>query len=253
MYLWRRLASQAWLRGNEAQLRRLTGDRLALIERPNRRNLQLEVATKSGNATREIARQFGGRVEKLPANWLKRFLRRKTKPLTIGRRKLIIPAGAAFGTGEHATTAMSLRLLEKVSKKLKPGWSMLDLGTGSGILALAAKSLGAGRVSGLDYDPTAILTAKENARLNGIHGMQFQVADVRGLKIRRNLDVVTANLFSELLIKILPEFNAVRRLILSGILREQEREIRAALERNELDIIEVLHRGKWVAILAACR
>src|SRR5207244_8103824 len=60
---------------------------------------------------------------------------------------LVIPASAAFGTGGHATTAMSLRLLERLTRKWEKGWSLADLGTGSGILALAAKRFGAGRVT----------------------------------------------------------------------------------------------------------
>src|SRR6185503_7295831 len=80
--------------------------------------------------------------------------------------RLIIPAGAAFGTGDHATTAMSLRMMERLTRDWRAGWSAVDLGTGSGILALAAKRFGASRVAGIDLDPMAIATAKENARLN---------------------------------------------------------------------------------------
>src|SRR5256885_576827 len=79
---------------------------------------------------------------------------------------------------ENATTAMSLRLLEKLSRNCSPGWSIVDLGTGSGILALAAKRLGATRVIGIDNDPIAISTAKQNAQLNKIRGVHFRVADI---------------------------------------------------------------------------
>ena len=88
----------------------------------------------------------------------------------------------AFGTGEHATTGMSLRLLEQLTRRWNPGWSLTDLGTGSGILALAAKCFGAGRVIGIDNDPAAISMAKSNARLNKIRGATFQLADVRKWK-----------------------------------------------------------------------
>src|SRR5207244_8027136 len=97
----------------------------------------------------------------------------RTAHTTAQRKKtplLVIPASAAFGTGEHATTAMSLRLLERVTRKWKDGWSLGDLGTGSGILALAAKRFGAGRVVGIDIDPTAISMAESNARLNKVRG-----------------------------------------------------------------------------------
>jgi len=253
MYLWRRSASRKWFASNQLRLRALALDQLAIIERSNRKRLQLEVAAKSRFELQKLANEFGGRIENLPRNWLKRWLRQKTKPLTIGQRKLVIPAGAAFGTGEHATTAMSLRLLEKLTRNWNPSWSMADLGTGSGILALAAKILGARQVAGIDNDPIAISTAKQNARRNKIHGVQFRVSDAVTAKFPRNVDVVTANLFSELLIEILPRMKSARRLILSGILCSQERDLRRALARHKIDILEARRRGKWVAILAGRR
>ena len=251
MYLWRRLAGQKWWSDNKKELRARAGDQLAIIERPNHKRVQLEVVSQSRVQLQTLAQQFDGRIEKLPRNWLKRFLSQKTKPLKVGSQRLIIPAGAAFGTGEHATTAMSLRLLEKLTRNWKPGWSIVDLGTGSGILALAAKRLGGRRVIGIDNDPTAISTAKANARANKIQGVQFRGGDVRRSKLPGRVHIVTANLFSELLIAILPKLKRARWLILSGILREQERDVTRALARHKIDIVEVRRRGKWVAILAA--
>jgi len=275
MYLWRRATSERWLDENESELRNLAGHRLAIIERPNRKRLLLEVGSNSRPLLQQIEKRFSGRIQKLSREWLKRSLRRKTKPLRIGTKRLIIPAGAAFGTGEHATTAMSLRLLEKVFRnatgdrsvdllasplanprglsrlrRSAPARSVVDLGTGSGILALAAKRLGAKRAVGIDNDPIAISTAKANARLNRIRGVQFGVADVRRYKLPRKPDIITANLFSELLIEILPKLRKARWSILSGILREQERDLVRALNRNKIDIVEVQRRGKWVAVLA---
>jgi ribosomal protein L11 methyltransferase len=201
-----------------------------------------------------LVKEFGGRVEKLPRDWLKRLAgQQKTKPIEIRGQKLIIPAGAAFGTGEHATTAMSLGMLEKLTRKWKPGWSIVDLGTGSGILALGASRLGATLVIGIDNDPTAIATAKENARLNKISGVEFRVGDVRRWKSSRRVDLVTANLFSDLLIKILPKLKVARWAILSGILRKQERDVTRALRRHKIDIFQVRRRGKWVAIVMTLR
>lgn len=148
---------------------------------------------------------------------------------------------------------MSLRLLEKLARDLNHAWSLVDLGAGSGILALAAKILGAKRAVGIDDDPIAISTAKQNAQLNKIGGVQFRVADVRLWKSTAKIDVVTANLYSELLIEILPNLKAARWLILSGFLRNQERDVRRSLTRNKLTIIEMRKRGKWVAILAGRR
>jgi ribosomal protein L11 methyltransferase len=294
MYLWRRSASQKWWRDNEISLRAHAGDELAVIERPDRERLQLEVASKSQAVLQELKKQFGGRIQKLPRDWLKRSLRRKTKPIKIGSRKLIIPAGAAFGTGEHATTAMCLQMLERAmhfwgmpaprrlanapsrsqtvfrnpfrrgaenasrtgictrGRQLSPKL-VVDLGTGSGILALAAKLLGAKRVIGIDNDPIAMRTANQNARLNKIRGVQFLALDVRRWRLPSHVDIVTANLFSELLISILPRLKDARWLILSGILRGQACDFTRALRQNKIDLIEARRRGKWVAVLAACR
>jgi ribosomal protein L11 methyltransferase len=166
---------------------------------------------------------------------------------------LIIAASAAFGTGEHVTTAVSLRLLEELTRQWKNNWSLVDLGTGSGILALAAKRFGAGHVAGIDNDPTAISTAKSNARLNNICNVHFQLADVRKWKPQIGIEVITANLYSDLLIQILPNLNRSHWLILSGILRTQEKEFVQALRRNNIDLVSVRRRGKWVAVLAGAQ
>ena len=163
---------------------------------------------------------------------------------------LVIPASLAFGTGEHVTTAISLRFLEQLTRRWKPGWSLVDLGAGSGILALAAKRLGAGRVVGIDIDPSAISTAKSNARLNKIQGATFQLSDVRKWESIEKTDVITANLYGDLLIEILSKLDGSGWLILSGILRTQQDKLVRALQRNHLDIISMKRRGKWMAFLA---
>ena len=274
MYLWRRLAEPRWLIANEEPLRSRTRERLAIIERPGWKRALLEVACRSRKQARDLVKEFDGRIERLPRGWLERLAKEKRKPLRIGKRliimrakdkreagsfpySLILPAGAAFGTGEHATTAMSLRLLEQVTRGWKRGWSMVDLGTGSGILALAAKCFGAKHVVAIDVDPIAIATATENARLNKIDNLDFQLADARrwnfparlALSEVERVDIVTANLFSELLIEVLPKVKRSRWLILSGALREQEKELVRALQRNKIDIAQVRRRGKWIAIL----
>jgi ribosomal protein L11 methyltransferase len=169
---------------------------------------------------------------------------------TIKPALLVIPASLAFGTGEHATTAMSLRFLEQVTRRWERGWSLVDLGTGSGILALAAKCFGAGRVIGIDKDPAAISVAKSNARLNKIRGATFQLGDVHRWNPAREIEVITANLYSDLLIEILPKLCGGGWLILSGILRSQQDELVRALQRNHLDVISIKRRGKWMAFLA---
>ncbi len=237
MYLWRRRATPQWWLDHEESLRARFGGKLAVIEQPNRTQLQLEVASTSRKDSRKLVEEFGGRAVKLPRNWLQRFEQQeKPKPLKIGKQLvvtrsgtfrgaaatgkspfLVIPAGAAFGTGEHATTAMSLRLLERALRirrahaprvqaitpsrpqtfpgrrsrrgaaistrgRVRSPKLLVDVGTGSGILALAASRFGVKRIIGIDVDPIAISTAKQNARLNRIDNVDFRIADVRRCK-----------------------------------------------------------------------
>jgi len=218
------------------------------------------------------SKEFGGRAEKWPRDWLKRFADiHKSKAPKVGKRLLIydvpgtlvsrvsrhkhgshilIPASSAFGTGGHATTAMSLRLLERLTRKWDKGWSLADLGTGSGILILAAKRFGAGRVTGIEIDPKAISIARENARLNKIKNVDFRLGDLSKWKLIGTRDVVAANLYSELLIKVLPKPKRCTWLILSGVLRSQENEFLRVLRRNKIKIVNAKRRGKWVAVLA---
>src|SRR6267143_3699696 len=279
MFVWRKRASAVWLAANEARLRETAGQRLAITSRPDRTTAVAEIAGSSRRDLEKIRSRFGGTIEKLPRDWLKEFSRaQKSEPIKIGNRltiyrsvtsknrsrnkkkSLLIPAGAAFGTGEHATTAMSLRLLERCTRfwgaqagslrSPEPERTLLDLGTGSGILALAAARFGAKRVTAIDHDPVAIATAKANARRNKLDNIDFRVGDVRRWQFPPRIEIITANLFSELLIEILPKLKRAQRLILSGILCEQEAQLVRALKRNGIAVVEMRRRGKWIAILA---
>lgn len=145
---------------------------------------------------------------------------------------------------------MSLRLLERLTRKWEEGWSLADLGTGSGILALAAKRFGAGRVTGIDIDPKAVSIAKANARLNKIDDVDFRLGDLRKWKPGGARDIVAANLYIELLVEIVPELKHSNWLILSGVLRRQEDKLVRGLRRNNIEIVNVKRRGKWIAMLA---
>jgi ribosomal protein L11 methyltransferase len=271
MHLWRKLVEPGWLGEHENILQARSHGRLVIILRPGHKRLQLEIACTSHNISRKLIEEFGGRTEKWPCDWLKRFADlHKSKPLKIGKRlligrapkkaeadsfpySLIIPAGAALGTGEHSTPAMSLRFLECLTRKWKDGWSLADLGTGSGILALAAKRLGAGRVIGIDNDPKAISIAKANARLNKIDNVDFHLGDLRKWKPTGARDIIAANLYSELLIEVLPKLKRCTWLILSGVLRTEESEFLCVLRRNNIEIVNAKRRGKWIAVMANCR
>ena len=131
---------------------------------------------------------------------------------------------------------------------------MLDAGTGSGVLALAGRRFGAKRVVAIDLDPLACTTAKRNARRNRIRNIEFINGNVLKQKLGGSFDIIAANLFSEILIETLPAWSRQLApggcLILSGILRSQERAMRRALKQNSLEVSEVRRRGKWIAILA---
>jgi ribosomal protein L11 methyltransferase len=294
VYLWRKTAGIHWVQAHEELLRGYAHGKLVIVSRPQRKLVQLEIVCGLRKPSRRLVAKFGGRVEKLPRNWLERFALDDSKPIKIGKRLvivrsinevrgcsvrypqrssdrgakpdalrtahspaqtvtpalLVIPASIAFGTGEHATTAMSLRLLEELTRHWKRGWSLMDLGTGSGILALAAKRLGAGCVLGLDIDPIAISAATSNGQVNKIRDATFELADVRKWKSAQKSHIIVANLYSDLLLEILPKLRPSGWLILSGILRGQEVEFVGALRRNRIEIIRIRRRGKWIAILA---
>jgi ribosomal protein L11 methyltransferase len=271
VYLWRKRAELHWVKAHEGLLQARAFGQLVIVRKPGRKRLDLEIACRSRSDSSALLKEFGGRIEALPRNWLKRFACADAKPIKIGKRliisngggtllsrlsrhkgrsHIIIPASLAFGTGEHATTAMSLRFLEQLTRCWNQGWSLVDLGTGSGILALAARCFGAGQVIAIDNDPAAISVAKSNARLNKIRGATFQLGDVHKWNSAQKTDVITANLYSDLLIKILPKLRGGAWLILSGILRSQQDELVQALHRSDIDVIRIKRRGKWVAILA---
>lgn len=169
-----------------------------------------------------------------------------------GGAALWIPAALAFGTGEHATTAMCLRHLADISKRHKnSSWSFLDLGTGSAILAMAAQVLGASEILGTDFDALALKTAKENLRNNGLRGIKLERSDVLKWTPKRTWDVVAANLFSGVLIEaartIAEAVAPAGELLLSGVLREQEQEVLSAFALQHMRVRTVGRKGKWIS------
>jgi ribosomal protein L11 methyltransferase len=270
MYIWRKRATADWLRGRNEDFLGRFGSAFAIIEQPGRARTLIEVSCQTQQQALEIRHAFGGMVEKLRTNWLEQLAKQnRAKPLRIGSRlivsrtrartakgagTIVIPAEAAFGTGEHATTAMCLRMLERITRRQDTGWSMLDAGSGSGILAIAASCLGAKKIIAIENDPLACAVAKRNAAANRTHNIEFRTGDVLKEKFRDKFDVITANLYSEILIAALPAWRRYveddGHLILSGILRSQEPTVITALGRNGFAVHESRRRGKWVALLA---
>lgn len=271
MYIWRKRVATDWLGQRSENLVGRFGSALAITEQPGKARTLVEISCGTKTEAVRLRREFGGTIERLRVDWLEQFAKRnRGKPLRIGARlivsrtrapkvkaarTIVIPAEAAFGTGEHATTAMCLRLLERITRRRDTGWSMLDAGTGSGILAIAASCLGALQVIAIENDPLACAIARRNAEANGVQNIEFRTGDVLKQKFLGKFDIIAANLYSEILIAALP---ALRRLlaahgclILSGILRSQEPTIITALGRNAFAMHETKRHGKWIALLAA--
>ncbi len=227
----------------------------------------------------EEALWFLGRIQPLPEptftlieeqNWMQAW-KQHYRPIEIGEKLLILPAwvdppdthriplridpGMAFGTGTHPTTQLSLILLEKY---LRPADTLLDIGCGSGILAIAACKLGASAAYGVDIDPASIEIARQTARDNQVlEQILFEagsVEDVReGLFPIRQAPVVIANILTHILIRLLEDGMAELIspggvLLLSGILEEKMEEMQAALEKHGLRITEKLMIEDWVGL-----
>ncbi len=157
----------------------------------------------------------------------------------------------AFGTGEHSTTQMCLILIERF---VKPGFKVLDLGTGSGILAIASSKFGAERVVALDIDSDAIQNARKNMKSNKLKNIKLKLGSLNS-KIKDNyFDLAVANLnftqiksvFNQLKEKLAP--NGI--LILSGLLIAEEAKIKKLLKSNKFDILRVLKRKGWISVAA---
>jgi ribosomal protein L11 methyltransferase len=274
MHLWRKRVGTRWWRLRCENLTERFRDSLAVIERPGAKRVTLEISCETERDVRELVREFGGSIERLRRDWLQHFARQtRSKPLRIGSRllilrepekeaapaqakrarPLIIPAEAAFGTGEHATTALCLLLLERITRQFQPGWTMLDAGTGSGILAIAGSYFGARRVLAIDNDPLACVTAKRNARVNSVRNIEFSTRNILKQKLTGKFEIITANLFSEILIEAsriwARHLAPGGHLIFSGILRSQESAVVRALRRHSLTVSEIRRRGKWIALL----
>lgn len=192
------------------------------------------------------------------------------KPLRVGKRLLIVPSweevqpedadcilridpGMAFGTGGHETTRLCLELLEEIldDMPIMTVPSLLDLGTGSGILAMAAVKLGAGRVWGVDIDTQAVEVALENIEINELS--ELIRCDTTPLEsITENFDIILANILAEELVRLAPQL--VNRLaigasiVLSGILAEKENLVKNGFAEYPLEYKETRHSGEWVAL-----
>ncbi len=167
-----------------------------------------------------------------------------------GRINLVIDPGMAFGTGHHETTRSCLVLMERYAKTAGTG-RFLDLGTGSGILAIGASKLGFTRVLGVDTDILAVEAASRNIILNETAEIEIREGSI--LELTEKFDMIAANLISGVLVLlatgIAGRLNSPGLAILSGILSGQEDEVIKAMQTEGLICIEQLHDGKWTSLV----
>ncbi len=166
------------------------------------------------------------------------------------RINLVIDPGMAFGTGHHETTRSCLVLMENHAPETAKK-NFLDLGTGTGILAIAARKLGYGHVVGIDTDILAIDAARENIIINNVPDVEIR--DDRLDELHETFDVIAANLISGALVLLAPalfaRMNPGGIAILSGILIGQEEEVTLAMERAGLRFRKTYRDGKWVSLV----
>jgi ribosomal protein L11 methyltransferase len=196
-------------------------------------------------------------------DWLGEW-KKNWQPVEVGQRFIIAPPwteipaehdriviriepGMAFGTGTHETTRLCLAAIEKYFA----GGSFLDVGTGTGILAIAAAKLfPQARIEACDTDAEAITIARQNASLNGVEQIAFRVGTVE--EATASADLVCANLTADVIVRLLPSLVSVTcgRLILSGILDTQQEMVAASLRDAGIpDALEIMQDGEWIAIL----
>ena len=189
------------------------------------------------------------------------------KPIKIGERLVIVPAwekytpeegelivrmdpGMAFGTGTHETTRLVIKLLETYTKE---GCRMLDVGTGSGILAICASKLGAGECRAYDIDPMAVRVANENIKDSGLTNITCEVSDLlRQVDKSQPYDLICANIVADIIIRMTPDVGELMHkdtvLLASGIIMERSDDVVECFEAHGFRIVERLEENGWCGL-----
>ena len=205
------------------------------------------------------------REEDWANNWKKYF-----KPLPVGEKLLIVPSweeeipagcegrthleidpGMAFGSGQHETTKLCLEMVEKC---VTPGSSVLDVGTGSGILAIGALLLGAKEAVGIDIDKLSVKIAGENAALNGVSDRFRGVCGDLATGISGKFQLVCANIVADIILRLLPDVGPLMTddgdLIVSGIIEERKQDVLDGLAEYGFEPIDILQDRGWCCMRA---
>nr|WP_206153013.1 50S ribosomal protein L11 methyltransferase [Clostridium cadaveris] len=194
-------------------------------------------------------------------NWKKYY-----KPTKIGKNIIVKPIweeyeangemiieldpGMAFGTGTHETTRMCVEALEE---NVKGDTTVFDIGTGSGILAIAAAKLGAKKVIGVDLDPVAVDSAKENVSFNDLNNIEILYGNLMDV-VTGKADLVVANIIAEIIVVLAEDVKNFLvpggLFITSGIIRERRELVETKLKEKGFKIKEVKEQGEWLCIIA---
>ncbi len=204
---------------------------------------------------------LGLKEEDWADNWKQYY-----KPIKIGERLVIVPEweryetsdgeitvtmdpGMAFGTGTHETTRLCAALLERY---LHSGDTVLDVGTGSGILAICASKLGASRVNAYDIDPMAVRVAAENVALNHCDNITCGQSDLLAA-VTGSYDFVCANIVADIIVRMAKDVSRFMKpgafLAASGVINTQEERVRKALEEGGLTLAETVYENDWCGLL----
>lgn len=161
--------------------------------------------------------------------------------------------GMAFGTGSHETTRMCIEFLQEY---LKPGFTVYDVGCGSGILSIASSKLGAGKVVGIDIDEVAVKSSIENVRISKAANVEIKKGNLLDL-VKGRANIIVANIIADVIINLnrdIPEFLERDGIfICSGIINDRLEDVKASLIDNGFKILEVKKMGEWAAIAASVR
>ena len=218
------------------------------------------------NAQKELEKAVAGArvaLEKVEEKDWSTEWKTRIKSVTVGRlwvgppwdvekaaphlQRIVIEPKMAFGTGDHPTTTLCLAAVDMLLAA-HAGASVLDVGTGTGVLAFAAKKLGASRVVAVDNDPVSVQLAKEAAKENDLRDVEISTKTLN--KVTGTFDLVVANILANTLVDLAPLIvpKVGKRLVLAGILTPQAESVTQAYVKRGLTALEPVVQGEWVRL-----